>query len=107
MRLGKAQTRTFIAGIGGATVNGATVEIDTTTGQVGIKMSSIRYKKDIAPMGSRSEKVLALRPVTFSYKDDAKKVTHYGLVAEDVAAVYPELVTRTATGEVQTVSIKN
>ena len=54
-------------------------------------------------MGTRSEKVLELRPVTFAYKDDARKVTHYGLVAEEVAAVYPDLVTRTATGEVQAV----
>ena len=54
-------------------------------------------------MGTRSEKVLDLRPVTFAYKDDAKGTTHYGLIAEEVAAVYPELVTHTATGEVQTV----
>ena len=66
-------------------------------------MSSARYKQDIAPMGTRSERVLDLRPVTFAYTDDARKVTHYGLVAEEVAAVYPELVTRTAAGEVQTV----
>src|SRR4029453_2973404 len=54
-------------------------------------------------MGSRSEKMLDLRPVTFAYKDDARAITHYGLIAEEVAAVYPDLVTRTATGEVQTV----
>jgi hypothetical protein len=54
-------------------------------------------------MGTRSEKVLDLRPVTFAYKDNSKGVTHYGLVAEEVAAVYPELVTHTASGEVQTV----
>jgi Chaperone of endosialidase len=47
--------------------------------------------------------VLALRPVTFAYKDDAQGVTRYGLIAEEVATVYPELVTRAATGEVQTV----
>jgi hypothetical protein len=54
-------------------------------------------------MGTRSEKVLQLRPVTFAYKEDAHGVTHYGLIAEEVATVLPELVTRTATGEVQTV----
>ena len=54
-------------------------------------------------MGTRSEKVLDLRPVTFAYKDDARAVTHYGLIAEEVATVYPDLVTRTASGEVQTV----
>jgi Chaperone of endosialidase len=54
-------------------------------------------------MGNRSEKVLDLRPVTFAYKDDAGAVMHYGLIAEEVATVYPDLVTRTASGEVQTV----
>ena len=51
-------------------------------------------------MGSSSEKVLALRPVTLAYEDDAQGVTRYGLIAEEVAAMYPELVTRTASGEV-------
>jgi hypothetical protein len=103
MRLGKAQTRTFIAGINGAIVSVTTVEIDTTTGQLGVVPSSARYKQDIAPMGSRSDKMLELRPVTFAYKDDAQAITHYGLIAEEVATVYPDLVTRTASGEVQTV----
>ena len=76
---------------------------DTTTGQLGIKNSSVRYKRDIAPMGTSSEKVLALRSVTFAYTDDARGVTRYGLIAEEVATMYLELVTRTATGEVQTV----
>src|SRR5262249_15612345 len=79
MRLGKAQTRTFIAGIATTNVNGATVEINTTTGQLGIKNSSARYKRDIASMGTRSNKVLDLHPVTFAYKDDAHGVTRYGL----------------------------
>ena len=47
--------------------------------------------------------MLRLRPVTFAYKEDPQRVKHYGLIAEEVATVYPELVTRTATGEVQTV----
>ncbi len=103
IRIGKAQTRTFIAGIANASGSGATVEINTSTGQLGVLLSSARYKQDIAPMGSRSEKVLDLRPVTFAYRDDVKGATHYGLIAEEVAKVYPELVTHTATGEVQTV----
>ena len=104
MRLGSIQNRTFIAGIATASVsNAATVEIDTTTGQLGVPLSSARYKQDIAPMGTRSEKVLQLRPVTFAYRDDAKAMTHYGLIAEEVAAVLPELVTRTPAGDVQTV----
>ena len=103
IRVGTAQTQTFIAGIAMTNVDGATVEIDTTTGQLGIKSSSARYKRDIAPMGTSSEKVLALRPVTFAYRDDTRGVTHYGLIAEEVATVYPELVTHTAMGDVQTV----
>jgi endosialidase-like protein len=103
MRLGGVQQTTFIAGINTATVSDATVNIDTITGQLGIATSSARYKRDIAPMGAQSEKVLDLRPVTFAYKEDAHHVKHYGLIAEEVATVYPELVTHTATGEVQAV----
>jgi hypothetical protein len=79
------------------------VMIDTTTGQLGLVTSSARYKRDIETMANRSEGLLKLRPVTFSYKDDTAAAPHYGLIAEEVAAVYPELVTRTVSGEVQTV----
>jgi len=105
IRIGTAQTGTFIAGIANATVgNAATVIIDTTTGQLGIPLSSARYKQDIEAMANRSEGLLKLRPVTFVYKDDASAAPRrFGLIAEEVAAVYPELVTRTASGEVQTV----
>jgi hypothetical protein len=105
IRIGTAQTSTFIAGIASNNSGNAVVVIDTTTGQLGFELiaSSARYKRDIAPMGTQSEKVLALRPVTFAYKDEAQGTTHYGLVAEEVAAVYPELVTRTAAGDVQRV----
>jgi hypothetical protein len=102
IRIGTAQTQTFIAGINFAAVSGATVTVDDN-GQLGVPFSSARYKQDIAPMGPQSEKLLQLQPVTFAYKDDSKGTTHYGLIAEQVATVYPELVTRTATGEVQTV----
>jgi len=107
IRIGTAQTQTFISGIAGNTsvANAAPVVIDTTTGQLGIVIivSSARYKQDSAPIGAGSDGVLQLRPVTCAYKDDPKHVKHYGLIAEEVAAVYPELVTRAATGEVQAV----
>jgi Chaperone of endosialidase len=104
IRIGTAQAQTFIAGIANASVgNAATVTIDTTTGQLGIPLSSARYKQDIAPMGTSSEGVLNLRPVTFAYKEDAQRVKHYGLVAEEVEKIYPELVTHAPTGEAQTV----
>jgi hypothetical protein len=70
IRIGTAQTQTFIAGINAAGVSDATVMVDTVTGQLGIVTSSARYKQDIVPMGTRCEKVLDLRPVTFAYKDD-------------------------------------
>jgi len=104
IRIGTAQTQTFIAGIGATPVSGAVVMVDTGTGQLGIgPPSSARYKQDITTMGTQSEKVLELRPVSFAYKDDAQHVTHYGLIAEEVAAVYPQMVMRTPAGEVQTV----
>jgi hypothetical protein len=104
MRLGSTQTHTFIAGVATTGVNGGAVVVIDANGQLGVTLSSARYKRDIAAMGTRSEGVFQLRPVTFAYRDDAQGVTHFGLVAEEVAAVYPDLVTRTAgTGEPQTV----
>ena len=102
MRLGSVQTQTFIAGVTTTAVTGAPVLIDAN-GQLGIPLSSARYKRDIETMGARSEGVLKLRPVTFVYTQDRQGVRQYGLIAEEVATVYPELVTRTATGEVQAV----
>jgi hypothetical protein len=102
MRLGSDQTKTFIAGVATSAVTGVNVAIDAN-GQLGIPLSSARYKRDIETMGARSDGVLKLRPVTFAYKQDDQGVRQYGLIAEEVAAVYPELVTRTATGEVQAV----
>jgi len=103
IRFGTAQTRTFIAGIANTSVpNDAVVVIDTLTGQLGTASpSSARYKRDITAMGTQSDKMLELRPVTFAYTEDAAGVKRYGLIAEEVSTVYPELVTRLATGEVQ------
>jgi hypothetical protein len=103
IRIGTAQTQTFIAGINGTPIGDMTVMIDSVTGQLGTGASSARYKRDIETMASRSEGLLKLRPVTFVYKDDTAAAPHYGLIAEEVATVYPELVTRTASGDVQTV----
>jgi hypothetical protein len=102
IHIGTAQAQTFIAGINAAGVSGPAVVVDAN-GQLGVTLSSARYKQDIVAIGTQSDGVLQLRPVTFAYRDDAQHVKHYGLIAEEVATVYPELVTRTATGEVQTV----
>jgi trimeric autotransporter adhesin len=104
MRLGGVgvQTQTFIAGIAGVPVTGSAVLI-SSTGQLGIQASSARYKHDIQPMGTRSQGLFRLRPVTFRYKQDSEGERQYGLIAEEVAKVYPELVTRDATGEIESV----
>src|SRR5262249_41215641 len=100
MRLGQTQTATFVAGIFGKPVTGATVFV-TSTGQLGTQLSSARYKRDIHPLGEQSQKLHQLRPVSFRYKQDPQRVQQYGLVAEEVAEVYPELVLKGETGEIE------
>ena len=67
--------------------------------------SSQRFKEDIKPMGNASEAILALRPVSFHYKKeiDPQGVAQFGLVAEDVEKINPDLVIRDAQGRPQTV----
>jgi len=82
----------YIAGIANSAPNdGANVHVDAN-GRLTPSVSSARYKKDIKPMDKASESLLGLKPVTFSYKNDAKAIQHYGLVAEEVAKVNPDLV---------------
>jgi Chaperone of endosialidase len=69
----------------------------------GVALSSARYKRDIREMGNASAGLIKLRPVSFRYKDDSTGTLQYGLVAEEVAQVYPELVTRSLDGKVQSV----
>jgi hypothetical protein len=103
MRLGNVQTQTFIAGVATTALPSGVPVLIKANGKLGMQPSSARYKRDIETMGARSEGVLKLRPVTFAYKDDEQGGRQYGLIAEEVATVYPELVTHTATGEVQAV----
>jgi hypothetical protein len=70
---------------------------------VGIFNSSRRFKHDIKPMDKASEVILALKPVTFKFNSDWKATTQYGLIAEEVAEVDPQLVVRGKDGKVQTV----
>jgi hypothetical protein len=91
------QTHTQIAGIFGTPVTGSAVYV-TSTGQLGVQGSSERFKTDIAPLADVSEKLLQLRPVTFRYRNDEKGTRQYGLLAEEVAMVHPELAIRDASG---------
>lgn len=111
--LGSAQTGgTFIAGIYGATPNTTNtpgvVCVDSTgalsngangtapcSGIIFVVRSSIRYKEHVADMGDSSDKLLQLHPVTFLYKpqyDDGSHALQFGLIAEEVAKLYPEMV---------------
>jgi hypothetical protein len=100
----EAQTRAFIAGIFAVPVTGPGVVVDSD-GQLGVAASSQRFKEDIKPMDKASEALLALKPVTFRYKHeiDRKRIPQFGLVAEEVAKVNPDLVTCDAKGEPYTV----
>jgi hypothetical protein len=89
---------------GETTVSGTTLPvIVSNTGQLGTAPSAARFKKEIKPMDKASESILALRPVTFHYKSDTKGTPQFGLVAEEVAAVNPDLIVRDKNGEVYTV----
>jgi hypothetical protein len=72
-------------------------------GQLGVVLSSKRFKRDIADMGDMSAGLLKLRPVTFYYRNDPSNQRRYGLVAEEVARVYPELVSSDPQGRVESV----
>jgi len=76
-----------------------------SNGQLGTVVSSARFKDSIKPMDKASEAILALKPVTFHYKQelDPEGVPQFGLVAEDVEKVNPALVARDADGKVYTV----
>jgi len=99
------QSATFIAGISGATVAGGVGVIIDTNGHLGTVVSSERFKDSIKPMAKASEAILALKPVTFRYKKelDAKGIPQFGLVAEQVEKVNPDLVARDDQGKPYTV----
>jgi hypothetical protein len=68
-----------------------------------MKPSSARYKCDIRDMGEASDKLMKLRPVSFRYKGEPDGARQYGLIAEEVARVYPELVIRDAVRQPETI----
>ena len=106
IRIGRNITDTFIDGINGATASGgAAVFVVGGAGKLGTMPSSARFKDEIKPMDKASEAILALRPVSFRYKKevDPQRVAQFGLVAEDVEKINPDLVIRDAQGRPQTV----
>jgi uncharacterized coiled-coil protein SlyX len=100
-----AHTATYIAGIYNTTIaNGLVVKVNSQ-GQLGTVGSSERFKDAIKPMDKTSESILALKPVTFRYKQelDPDGIPQFGLVAEQVAKVNPDLVIRDEKGQVYSV----
>lgn len=102
IRIGAFQTRAFIAGIHGESVAGSlnemTVLVDSS-GKLGTQTSSRRFKEGIATVGETSRALLELRPVRFRYKEqEGGGPEQFGLVAEEVAEVFPDLVVRDAEG---------
>jgi endosialidase-like protein len=100
-----SQTATFIAGINGVTSSGGVAVYVNSSGQLGTLTSSIRYKENVEDMGTSSGRLMELRPVTFQYKPeyDESGLQQYGLIAEEVAKVDPQLVVYDADGTPQTV----
>ena len=107
IRIGTAgtQTATFIAGIRGTPLsNGAAIAVGITAdGQLGVRVSSAQFKEAIKPMNKASEAIFSLQPVTFRYKKDPAALAQFGLVAEEVAKVSPDLVARDKEGKPFTV----
>ena len=107
IRIGTRQTHraTFIAGISGATVPTGVAVIVDGSGHLGTTTSSARFKEAIKPMDEASEAILALKPVTFRYKHelDPDSIPQFGLVAEQVEKVNPDLVARDDQGKPYTV----
>jgi trimeric autotransporter adhesin len=99
------QKNAYIAGISGVTVAGGVGVIIDSDGHLGTVVSSKRFKEAIKPMDKASEAILALKPVTFRYKHelDPDGIPQFGLVAEQVEKVNPDLVARDASGKVYTV----
>jgi hypothetical protein len=96
-------TATFIAGIRGVTFRSGIPVVVSPSGQLGTMTSSARFKESIKSMDKASEAIHALRPVTFLYKSDTTNTPQFGLIAEEVAAVDPNLVVRDENGRIYTV----
>jgi hypothetical protein len=106
IRIGGGQSSTYIAGIYGVTsASGVPVYINSD-GQLGTQTSSRIYKQNIRDMGDSTSALMRLRPVTFLYKpeyDKGQRTLQYGLIAEEVAKVYPDLVAYNPDGTPYTV----
>jgi Chaperone of endosialidase len=97
---GNVSNSCFIGQIFGATSSGGTAVFINSSGRLGTVVSSRRFKEKIKPMDQASEAIHAFKPVTFRYKKaiDQQGIPQFGLVAEEVEAVNPDLVVRDKEG---------
>ena len=93
----------YIGSIFNQLASGGTQVFVNTNGKLGTTPSSRRFKDDIRPMDDASDAILALKPVTFHYKKDPNAIPQFGLVAEDVEAIDPDLVVRDKEGQANSV----
>lgn len=110
VRIGDSGTQSsfFVAAVRAVTTgnNDAIPVVIDSNGQLGTVSSSLRFKEDILDMGEASTNLMRLRPVTYRYKrayEDGSKPMDYGLIAEEVAEVYPDLVVKGKDGQIETV----
>jgi hypothetical protein len=106
IRIGSNQTATYLAGIYGVTTGSGVPVYVNSNGQLGTLTSSQKYKEQIHDMGDGTSALMKLRPVTFLYKpeyDKGERTMQYGLIAEEVAKVYPDLVAYNPDGTPYTV----
>lgn len=100
------QNIAYIAGVYGVTLSSGVPVYVNADGQLGTSTSSRRFKEQIADMGDSTSRLFRLRPVTFFYKpqyDDGSHLLQYGLIAEEVAKVYPDMVAYDKDGQPYTV----
>jgi trimeric autotransporter adhesin len=102
IRIGAASTQstTYIAGINSTTLTGSAVYVNSN-GQLGVVASSERYKTEITSMDANTDKLQQLRPVTFRLKSEPRGTLQYGLIAEEVQKIYPDLVIRNSQGRIE------
>jgi hypothetical protein len=106
IRIGNSDiNNTYISGISGTNSPGGVAVFCNSDGKLGVISSSARFKEDIKPIGKASEAILALKPVSFRYKKeiDPQGIPEFGLIAEEVEKVNPDLIVRDREGKPQTV----
>ena len=105
IRIGTGQSKSYLAGVFGATIPGGIQVLVDANGQLGTILSSAHFKQNIHDMGSKSEMLYKLRPVLFQYKKEisADQSMQYGLIAEEVEKIDPNLVAYDKDGKIFTV----